>query len=393
MSITYAAIINKNARVNKSGKHSIQIRITMNRRSIYLNLGEKIEDRYWAGVENRWVRDAYTFSFQINSLIRIKIESLRNFELKQKLQNAEVSLDKLSLFFHRKGNADIVNDYIEDFIKHVRGRALNTIKVYKTFQKHFNAYMPETPFSLLTEKFIQSFAAWLNEEKGLKGKTVHKLVGVLGVICKKAVDDGYLERDPFYKISLKVKVNKPERVYLEVEEIKKIKDAAIPENRNDLQQARKQWLFCFYAGCYYTDLRKLTWDDVKMTDAGYCLIYGRFKNGRPSIAPIHKFENAISILNGQRGKHATLVFPNTISDQKFNEKLKELATLAKIKPFMNKTARHSSMQFWVARGLPVAHASKIAGHASERTTKHYYNLSTNDVNNSVATIITTNLGI
>ncbi len=51
---------------------------------------------------------------------------------------------------------------------------------------------------------------------------------------------------------------------------------------------------------------------------------------------------------------------------------------------MNKTARHSSIQFWEAQGLETQHMAKMAGHTKESTTKEYYELSVRDINSRVA---------
>ena len=45
MGYSYRAIINKNNLVNKTGKHSIFIRVTVDRKSKYLNTDEKIEEK------------------------------------------------------------------------------------------------------------------------------------------------------------------------------------------------------------------------------------------------------------------------------------------------------------------------------------------------------------
>lgn len=51
---------------------------------------------------------------------------------------------------------------------------------------------------------------------------------------------------------------------------------------------------------------------------------------------------------------------------------------------MNKSARHSNIQFWEAQGLETQHTAKMVGHSKESTTKGYYELSTRDINNRVA---------
>lgn len=42
MAISYKALINVRKEPNKSGKYSILIRVSLNRKSVYLNTGEKI---------------------------------------------------------------------------------------------------------------------------------------------------------------------------------------------------------------------------------------------------------------------------------------------------------------------------------------------------------------
>jgi site-specific recombinase XerD len=89
----------------------------------------------------------------------------------------------------------------------------------------------------------------------------------------------------------------------------------------------------------------------------------------------------LEILEKQKEKSEHLVFPEAISEQKYNAKLKELARLAGInKNLMNKSARHSAIQFWESQGLETQHMAKMAGHTQESTTKEYYELSVRDIN-------------
>ena len=92
------------------------------------------------------------------------------------------------------------------------------------------------------------------------GVTVYKYFDPFKVIVKQAVKDGYLEKDPFAHVDLGISPTKGKRVFLEIEEI--------TTGRQDLAEARDQWLFCFYASFYYSDLRGLKWVDVKNTEFG-----------------------------------------------------------------------------------------------------------------------------
>ena len=285
---------------------------------------------------------------------------------------------------YKKADANVFNEYVDEFMKTVKGKSLNTLKKYRTFVTYLNEFNSKINFSQLNEPFFQSFATWL-QKKGLVGVTVYKYFDPFKVMCKQAVKDGYIEKDPFINVSLGIKPTKGKRVYLEIEEITRLKNKELPSDRPDLVEARRLWLFCFYASFYYSDLKNLTWENVKSTDQGFVIVASRYKNENDFIVPVHVFKNANQILDEQKGKDQVYVFPGVMSEPKFNDKLKELATKADIeKNLMNKTARHSSIQFWEAQGLETQHMAKMVGHTKESTTKKYYDLSIRDINSRVA---------
>jgi site-specific recombinase XerD len=383
MGCSYKAILNKNNIRNKSGRFTVFIRITVDRRSKYFKTEEKVEEKFWSGKENKWIKDTHPFAFELNSVIRKKIHMLQQFEYRQKLFGNGISLETLSEYFHKKADPNVFNEYVAEFMKTVKGKSLNTLKKYRTFVTYLNEFNGKLSFSQLNEGTFQTFAAWL-QRKGMMGVTVYKYFDPFKVICKQAVKDGYLEKDPFAHVSLGVKPTKGKRVYLEIHEISILKNVKLPPGRQDLEEIRKYWLFCFYAGFYYSDLRALTWESVKNTEHGFVIMATRYKNDNPFIAPVHRFKHAVLILRDQKGKDLVFVFPEAISEQKFNDKLKELASLAKIdKNLMNKTARHSAIQFWEAQGLETQHMAKMAGHTKESTTKEYFELSIRDINSRV----------
>jgi site-specific recombinase XerD len=352
---------------------------------MYFALKERIEEKYWTGKVNRWVKENHPHAFELNTLIKKRLDILGKYEYRQKVFGNGISPQGIIEYYHKKADPNVFNEFVDEFMqKSLKGRALATIKKYKTFVKYLHEFNPRLSFSQLNEDLFQSFAIWLGK-KGMLGVTIEKYFDPFKVIVKQAVKEGYLEKDPFLYSKLEIKLTRSKRIYLELEEITKIRNAKLPTDRDDLENVRKHWLFCFYAGFYYSDLKALTWQNVKNTDHGYCIMGSRYKNENDYIAPIHKFPNAIEIIKLQQGKDPELVFPEAISEQKYNAKLKELAAAAGIeKKLMNKTARHSAIQFWEAQGLETQHTAKMVGHTKESTTKEYYNLSSRDINNRVS---------
>jgi integrase len=397
MGYSITPLINRSKRKSKSGLHKIQIRVTIDRKSIYISIDYRVSEMGWSGKDGSWVKENYPHAYVINRSIRDKLSSLYEIIDTIKRSNRALTLEAIKKFAERRGDQKCFNDYINTFMIEHQFNELNTVKKYRAFKNHVDEYDSNILFSSLNETLFQDFAQFLLR-KGLIGVTVVKYFDPFKKICKQAVKDGYLDRDPFYLVDLGVKPTKSKRVYLELEEIQLFKRAKMPSDRADLIHTQNHWLFCFYAAFYYSDLRELTWDKIRASDQGYLIIGNRFKNDETFISPIHKFSHAIEIIENQRketeGRPGDLVFPNIISEQKFNAKLKEVAKIVGIqKNLTNKMARHSAVQFWEAQGLETQHTAKIVGHTNERTTKNYYDLSIRDINSRVGKFDFKELGL
>jgi site-specific recombinase XerD len=392
---SFKPIINKENRSNKSGLYSLYIRITLDRKSIYLKLDQKIDATTWLGKDGKWIRDSNPLAFQINSLIRSKITSLQEYEIKQRLANNTVTLDKLQKAFSVKGDMACVNDYFKDWIGKQKGKTNGTIKVYRVALMNFNLYNEKLFFNQIDETYPQKFADWLRHDKQFAHPTVIKTVKIFTRVCKDAMKEGHLPVNPFFfNVALKVKPSSSNRIFLSQNEVSAFKNAPIPLDREDLIRARDQWLFCFYAVFYYSDLKMLRWEDVVSSEYGLSIDAKRFKNSQQYISTIYKHPNAIRILESQKGKHPTLVFPDAISSQKFNDKLKVICELAGIKKELNnRAARHSGIQLYISHGLEQAHVAKMVGHKQTSTTAGYYSLTSYDVNERVKKVDFSNLDI
>lgn len=391
--IHYKVVLKKGTQKNKSGKYSIRIRVTVERKHIYLNLDEKIEEKHWNGKEDAWIKSSCSKSFELNDIIKNELHSLWMYEKNQRRLLKPVTLEMISKYFHQRKGRDRFNDYAKVFVQSImRGKKPNTLKVYNTFLKHLDEFNPNIPFAHVSKDLFSSLVIWLAEKKSLSGNTAHKYLKPFLRACKQAMEDGLINFNPLdgVRISDFVKATKSKkRVYLTMDEISQFKNLKLPEERKDLHEARKHWLFCFYAGFYYSDLKGLKWSNVRNSEAGYCLVGERFKNDNPYTAPIHRFKNAIEIIEQQKGKDKEFVFPEAISEQKYNDKLKELAKELSAftgikKNIMNKTARHSNIQFWESQGLATQHVAKMVGHKKESTTREYFDLTFHDINLQVS---------
>jgi len=119
---------------------SIHIRVAVHRQSIYLNTGERIEERHWSEKENLWVKPTHPVAFEINAIIRHELSLLQKYEYRQKLAGNEITLTGFAEAFKRNADSNSFNTFAENFIKNVRGRSLNTLKKYRTFISYLNQF-------------------------------------------------------------------------------------------------------------------------------------------------------------------------------------------------------------------------------------------------------------
>lgn len=141
---------------------------------------------------------------------------------------------------------------------------------------------------------------------------------------------------------------------------------------------RDIFVFCFYTGLSYADVRKLQKTDIaKGIDGRLWVLTSREKTETSSNIPL--LPQALEII----GRYADyppcvsrgLVLP-VLSNQKMNSYLKEIADLCNItKTLTFHMARHTfATTVTLANNVPIETVSKMLGHTNIKTTQHYAKL-------------------
>ncbi len=169
------------------------------------------------------------------------------------------------------------------------------------------------------------------------------------------------------------------RVYLEIDEIKRLKALKFPEEKKYLERDRDIFMLQIYTGYYYKDLQIFSKEQlIKDEEFGYFIIGSRDKNGNQTIVPLFKFPFAMAIIDKYAaGEESKMIFRSDtfIQEQAYNRNLKDIAKLAGLtKTIFNKVGRHTNAQLWVRYGAERPILSKMLGHEKEETTGNYYNV-------------------
>lgn len=376
---------------SKTGYYPVYFRIYYHGQTDYLRIRDipKIHERDWIGDarHGRWV----SHSVLINNTINTRLQELRKYADEQVMNGAPMTMQSIKEHYINPEKLKSFNSFAADYVKNINRKkhpdeklAYRTIQTYRSFLVKLDAFNPNLGFSQINRELLEGFNDYLAGECKLVKTSRAKHFDKFHVIyeaagAKKLVDfipglfKGYRAR------------SEPKHTRLDLEEIKKFKHTTLPDPVDDFY--RIIFFLQLLTGMYLSDLRKLTVTSVKKSsiiqqgkrvDFQY-IEDDRMKNGRRFLVMLSK--DSLDILK----KHSSLknskdpgqlLFPDLISDQKYNKRLKRIARRLGIdKPISNKTGRHSYGVMMVGAGNTRDKVGKTMGHTKDETTRIYSDLS------------------
>ncbi len=251
-----------------------------------------------------------------------------------------------------------------------------TCQKYTTAKNHFANFLrlkykvDDVSIKSVDNYMVTEFAYYLKTEKGCNFNTANKFLQNLKRITFRCLQHGWIVKDPFVGISLKMK--EVERPYLTEEELQKLMDFSSPFDR--LNRVRDFFIFSCFTGLAYADVKKLKRSEIEQNESGYWIKTKRKKTGGRANIPLLPIP--VQIIN----KYVKLdmlqdndpILP-LLSNQKMNAYIKEIADLCGIsKKLSFHIARHTfATTVTLTNGVPIESVSKMLGHKNIQSTQHY----------------------
>jgi site-specific recombinase XerD len=255
----------------------------------------------------------------------------------------------------------------------------SNILKHHTCMKHLRDFVKSSfnsndiSFSRINRNFIDDFEMHLKSECKNGHNASMKMLQIFKKIYRIAVDNRWTNHNAFAGKKLSYKDVDIE--VLNFEEIQILKNATL--QKSYLNKTRELFLFCIHTGMAYIDLQNLKRLHVEYNPVSgqYLIRKKREKTGVEFIVPL--FPPAKMLLDQWQSdwlnfSSETLLSPK-ISNQKFNQHLKELfAVLSIQKKITTHVGRHTfATTLALENGVPIESVSKMVGHSKISQTQRY----------------------
>lgn len=385
-------------------KTSIYARISINGQPLFkYYLPEKVEPKYWNQKEQK-VRRSYTGYSSFNDILSVRLKTIestyRDYVYNNRKEPTVEVLKGLIDEIIKPKTKESVNksffNYYDTFIENcekgvrlsAKGKpiAKGTINTYKgtlVFLKEYQ-HKQKRPidFGTIDLDFYSGFTEFLTKDKLQSTNSIGKHIKNIKAVLNDATERG-VNTNLAYKSKLFKRVSeKTDSIYLNEEELEEL--AAIDlSHKVGHEQVRDLFLVGCYTGLRFSDLSKLTTDNI---EGGFIELVQQ-KTNEPVIIPVHpKVEELLNKYEGE--------LPKAISNQKTNQYLKDIGediptlkrqekksftkggvgivkNYKKWQLLTTHTARRSFATNNYLNGVPAITIMAITGHKTEKSFLNY----------------------
>ncbi len=390
-------------KLNKDGTYPLALRITKDRKTSFIHLGQNVKEKDWDADLQR-VRKSHPNSTRLNNFIIAKLADANNKALELETVKPVISAKAVRQKVKPKAG-DTVFRQADLYIQRLKDDGkYNRWNNEKSNVKHLKEFLgSDIAFSDLTQTVLKRFKAQLIAKRGVSERTAINNWVTLRSIFSQAIAEGACEEKyyPFGKGKLQIKFPDSRKVGLTKEDVARIEAAEL--ERPEADHARNLWLISFYfAGMRVSDVLRLQWSDFQ--DGRMYYTMGKNRKGDSLKVP-DKVMAILQKYEAIRDEESDLIFPELrkvgLNNRFEMERIissrinaidrwlkSDVRTAAKIKkPLTMHIARHT---FATISGdkIPIQMLQKLYRHTDIKTTIGYQaNFIHKDVDDALDAVI------
>ncbi|MBR2017358.1 MAG: site-specific integrase [Prevotella sp.] len=377
------AIVYDRKRQSEGGKDgTLELRITYNRKSYYINTGMRIKAKHWAGaIVGRPDADA------LNNRLRIIVARVNEKinEFIEKREPIDVNVIKEHIFAGTKvdGKQNRMLEWIAQQIP-MLNVSEGTRRHYKLLLDRLKQYDKMQAWSDLSVEAIYEWDAWLHNltnvnAKQTEGKApvtigegaIYNYHKYLKFMLNRAVDFGIIGMSPYSR--LKGRFTKPSYdniEYLTEDEMKVIINLH-PTPGTNVAAARDLFVFQMFTGLSYSDTQAFDISQYKKVDGQWVHTGQRIKTGVPYVSVL--LPPVIDVLERNNWQ-----VPK-INIDTYNYSLKTIGKVLGMERLHSHLARHTFATYMLSNDVKVQNVMRMLGHKNIRQTMKYAKVLAKDV--------------
>lgn len=365
--------------VNKEGKSPIVLRITLDGDRVTIGTtGITITPSLW-DIKKQRLKGKTTEALQVNK----KLDNIESEiqEISDKLEyEGKLSLEKVkAIYLNTEDDSNTIGALFDKYLSSIKDQvavrhlSTTTLQKYMLCQVRFMAMLndkfhcKDMLLKDVTPAVIQDFSVYLMTVVRQCNNTAMKTMKTLKTVILYGIKLGVIHSNPY--LGVKLHLEPVDRGFLTEEELKSIikKDFEIDR----LGFVRDLFVFSCFTGLSYIDVKKLKADNIVTLNGIEWIKMAREKTSTPVSVVL--FDGAKCIIKKYENdpKRKDKLFPS-MSNQKMNQYLKEIATSCGIKKNITfHMARHTFATLTLSKGVPIESVSRMLGHTNIKTTQIY----------------------
>lgn len=374
--ITTKIIFDRRGQAKQRKEGIVEVRVTIDRKSIYISTGVHIHNNEWAAgrIVNR--RDADVLNDRL-AIIYEKVCQHVNDAVKRsvKLDTDSVKHEVWKIVESLSDEPTFI-DWIEKQIP-LLGVSDGTAKHYDPLVTRLTEWGRMTKWKDVTVENIANFDAWLHnltkpmsdarrkagaKPEKLSDGGIYNYHKCLKALLHRALSFGIIDRNPYDRMKFK-RGDRENVEYLTDEEMSRFEALILPKG-SQLDVVHDLFIFQMYTGLPFSDMQAFDGSDYKWDGHAWRNVGERIKTGVAYVSQL--LPPVVRVLE----KYGWEI--PKISNADYNRHLKTLGQMAGIKTRLHShLARHTFATWMLRNGASIENVSKMLGHTNITQTQRY----------------------
>ena len=358
---------------------SLDVRVTIDRKSYYISTGIRVLAKHWAGAVV--VRpDADELNNRLGIIVKRVNEKMNEFIEKRQ----PIDVDAIKRYIYDGTKSDTGGSMIEWMKKQVPMLQVSedTRGHYWLLMDRLGQYGHLRAWSDLSVEAIYEWDSWLhntlraqvkkgsNEKKASDG-TVWNYHKHLKALLHRAFDFGIIQVNPYDRLVGKFKRGDDENVEFLTEDQMELILNTHPVPGTQMETVRDLFVFQMYTGLSYSDMMAFDIKEYRQEGDEWVHIGKRIKTGVPYVSVL--LPPVIDVLE-RNGWHVP-----DMPNQKYNSVLKTFGAAIGIEGLHSHLARHTFGTYMLSNDAKLQNVMRMMGHKNIRQTLRYAKVLPKDV--------------